>query len=103
METGIPDNSFSMFLYSPGDIVFIKGNEGELYYVLGSEFYLNSMYHKFTDTDRDPEFHQYVVMNKDTHMISVVPACDMIMHEKTGLPNYVITAYYSRFIKKSEA
>ena len=30
METGIPDNSFSMFLYSPGDNVFTKGNEGEL-------------------------------------------------------------------------
>ena len=103
METGIPDNPFSMFLYSPGDIVFIKGNEGELYYVLGSEFYLNSMYHKFTDTDRDPEFHQYVVMNKDTHMTSIVPACDMIMHEKVGFPYHILTTYYSRFIKKSEA
>ena len=103
METGIPDNSFSMFLYSPGDIVFIKGHEGELYYVLGSEFYLNSMYHKFTDSDRNPEFHQYVVMNKNTHMTCVVPACDMIMHEKVGIPYHILTAYYSRFIKKSEA
>ena len=92
-----------MTLYAPGDIVYLKGEEGETYYVLGSEFYLNSMYHKFTNTERDPEFHQYLVMNMALLTTKVVPACDMIMHEKAGLPNYALTAYYSRFIKKSEA